>query len=98
MELIGRAITPPYRVRRFDALFFAAPAERLLHHDREEGDGELDEIAWFTLPEALALDLPNVTSFMLKELGHRLERPGRPPLYLRYMHKKHAVLPMGAPA
>ena len=98
LELIGRAITPPYRVRRFDALFFTASADRLLHPDRDAGDGELDEIAWFTLPEALALDLPNVTSFMLKELGHRLERHGRPPLYLRYMHKKHTVLPMKAPA
>ena len=96
LELIGRAITPPYRVRRFDALFFTAPAERLLHHDRGEGDGELDEIAWFTLPEALALDLPNVTSFMLKELAKRMEQAGRPPLYLRYMRRKHSVSEMGA--
>ena len=98
LELIGRAITPPYRVRRFDALFFTASADRLLARERDTGDGELDEIAWFTLPEALALDLPNVTSFMLKELGHRMERAGRPPLYLRYMHRKHTVLPMGAAA
>lgn len=94
LELIGRAITPPYRVRRFDALFFAAPADRLLHQDREQGDGELDEIAWFTLAEALALDLPNVTSFILKELAERMDHPGRPPLYLRHLRSRHTVTPL----
>ncbi|CAN5169151.1 NUDIX domain-containing protein [soil metagenome] len=91
LELVGRAITPPYRPKRFDALFFAADAVRLLHPERRGGDGELDEIAWFTLPAAFELDLPNVTQFILKELEERLTEPGRPPVYLRYLRRRHTV-------
>ncbi len=94
LALVGRAITPPYRPKRFDALFFSAPAERLLERERGCGDGELGEIAWFALDEALALDLPNVTRFILKELALRLDAPDRPPLYLRYRRSRHTVTPL----
>lgn len=96
LELVGRAITPPYRPKRFDALFFAADADRLADLNRTAGDGELGEIAWFTLPEAMQLDLPNVTRFVLKELAERLKSPGRPPLYLRYLRSRHTVTPLAA--
>ena len=47
--------------KRFDARFFMADAERLISLERQADCGELDEIAWFELEEALALDLPTVT-------------------------------------
>jgi 8-oxo-dGTP pyrophosphatase MutT (NUDIX family) len=48
--------------------------------DRIQGSGELDEIAWISIDDALGLDLPNITSFILKELRLRLDDPTRPAL------------------
>jgi hypothetical protein len=44
----------------------------------------LDEIAWFALPDALDLDLPSVTRFVLRELPLRLADPSRPAPSLRF--------------
>ena len=52
--------------KRYDARFFLADAARLISLERQPDCGELDEIAWFGLEEALALDLPTVTRFVLK--------------------------------
>ena len=82
LDFIARAVTPPYRPKRFDARFFAADAERLTAMDRIAGSGELDEIAWVSIDDALGLDLPNITSFILKELRLRLDDPSRPALSL----------------
>jgi 8-oxo-dGTP pyrophosphatase MutT (NUDIX family) len=80
LDFIARAVTPPYRPKRFDARFFTADAERLTAMDRIQGSGELDEIAWISIDDALGLDLPNITSFILKELRLRLDDPTRPAL------------------
>ncbi len=92
--LIGRAVTPPYRPRRFDARFFMAEAENVLINDRPACDGaELSDLQWVTLSDAMALDIPSVTRFMLGEIGERLERPervsGAP--FLRWTRKGHVV-------
>ena len=84
LDLIARAITPPYRPKRFDARFFTAEAERLQSLEPAGVSGELDEIAWVDLTEAMALDLPNVTRFVLQELKLRLEDSSRRPVSLRY--------------
>jgi 8-oxo-dGTP pyrophosphatase MutT (NUDIX family) len=85
LDFIARAITPPYRPKRFDARFFMADAEALLSLDRRPDCGELDEIAWVDMDEALALDLPNITRFVLQELALRLEDPSRPAPYMRFL-------------
>jgi 8-oxo-dGTP pyrophosphatase MutT (NUDIX family) len=85
LEFIARAITPPYRPKRFDARFFMAPAEALLSLERRPDCGELDEIAWVDLDEALALDLPNVTRFVVQELALRLDDPARPAPFVRFI-------------
>jgi hypothetical protein len=72
VNFIARAVTPPMVPKRFDARFFMADAERLVSLERQADCGELDEIAWFELEEALALDLPTVTEFVLKEIPLRL--------------------------
>ncbi len=84
LDLIARAITPPYRPKRFDARFFTAEAERLISLEPTAGSGELDEIAWVNLEEAMKLDLPAVTRFVLQELALRLEDDTRRPVSLRY--------------
>jgi 8-oxo-dGTP pyrophosphatase MutT (NUDIX family) len=84
LTFVARAITPPYRPKRFDARFFMAEASALLSLERAPDCGELDEIAWVDLPEALALDLPNITRFVLGDLAERLDDPGRPIPFMRF--------------
>lgn len=78
LTFVAQAITPPSRHKRFNARFFMADAERLISLDRQGDCGELDEIAWFDLEEALTLDLPSITRFVLRETPLRLADPGRP--------------------
>ena len=77
LKFVARAITPPYRPKRFDARFFMAEASDLLSQTRSEGSGELDEIDWIALEDTVKFDLPNVTRFVLKELEERLADPSR---------------------
>jgi 8-oxo-dGTP pyrophosphatase MutT (NUDIX family) len=83
LDYVARAITPPYRPRRFDARFFLADASALVSLERLPDCGELEEIAWFTLDEAMALDLPSITRFVVDEVGRRLTEPGRPVPFVR---------------
>ncbi len=77
LVFIGRAVTPPYRPKRFDARFFMAEAELALIDERPPVDGaELSDLHWVTLADAMKLDQPSVTRFMLGEIGERLEKPG----------------------
>ncbi len=82
LEFVARAITPPYRPKRFDARFFMAEAHALMSLDRSEGSGELDEVEWIALEDTVQFDLPNVTRFVLKEMEARLADPARPVLSL----------------
>ncbi|MDE1174534.1 MAG: NUDIX hydrolase [Parvibaculaceae bacterium] len=76
MEFIARAITPPYRSKRFDTRFFIADAE-LVQGDLQEtrGSGELLGLHWLTVDDAKGLDLPNITRVILDELDERLALP-----------------------
>jgi 8-oxo-dGTP pyrophosphatase MutT (NUDIX family) len=92
-EFVCRAITPPYRPRRFDARFFMAEADDVLLDDRAHfSGGELMHTRWFTFEDALALDLPNVTRFVLGEVQERLsgaEIEGPP--FLRWTRTGHRM-------
>ncbi len=72
LSFVARAITPPGRVRRFDARFFMADAAGLISLDPARVSGELEGIAWKTLPEVRALDLPTVTRWVIDEIEERL--------------------------
>lgn len=85
LQFVARAITPPYRPRRFDARFFMADAEHLVSLERQPDCGELDEIAWVDLDEALALDLPNITRFVVAEVAERLQGAERPAPFMRFL-------------
>jgi 8-oxo-dGTP pyrophosphatase MutT (NUDIX family) len=84
LDFIARAVTPPMVPKRFDARFFMAEAEHLMSLERQPDCGELDEIAWVDLDEALALDLPAVTRMVLREVPHRLKDPTRAVPYIRF--------------
>jgi 8-oxo-dGTP pyrophosphatase MutT (NUDIX family) len=91
LTFIGRAITPPFRPKRFDARFFMAEADTALIDARPPVDGaELSDLQWVTLADALDLDLPSVTRFMLGEIGERLHGGQRGPPFLRWTRTGHA--------
>ncbi len=93
LHLIARAITPPGRPRRFDARFFAADAQLIVH--KVDGvvhpEAELVELTWLPIAAARELDIPPVTKRVLTELearvaagfGHDLPVP-----FYRVLHKK----------
>jgi 8-oxo-dGTP pyrophosphatase MutT (NUDIX family) len=92
LEFVARAVTPPVSPKRFDARFFLADASRLISMERVADCGELDEIAWVELEEALRLDLPSVTRFVLKEIPLRLADPTRPAPSLRFMRGRQQLV------
>jgi 8-oxo-dGTP pyrophosphatase MutT (NUDIX family) len=79
LDYVARAVTPPYRDRRFDARFFMADATHIQGdvHDTSGASGELLEIHWVPLDEAQKLDLPTITHVVIDEVARRL-RQGDP--------------------
>ena len=75
LRYFARAITPPGRTRRFDARFFIADAAELGCNSSSciTGDGELKDLNWLTINEAIAADIPAITETILRELEMRLK-------------------------
>lgn len=95
LHFVARAITPPMRTRRFDARFFMADANEALLDDRPPVDGaEMEDLRWFTYDDALDLDLPTVTRFVLGEVAARLKEPNyaHRPAFLRWTRSGHALV------
>lgn len=88
LDMIARAITPPQLPKRFDARFLLANAESLISLERQPDCGELDEIAWVDIAEALALELPAITRFVIRDVAERLDNPDRPALFMRFVGMK----------
>ncbi|MCR9105652.1 MAG: NUDIX hydrolase [Gammaproteobacteria bacterium] len=92
LHYVARAITPPYRNRRFDARFFMVDAQHIQGdvHERPQGSGELLDLHWITLDKARYMQqLPHITRAVLTQVQQRLEQdcgpetPG-PFVYTRY--------------
>ena len=73
LDYIFRAVTPPGPPRRFNARFFMAFADDL--HGEIAGNGELHNIAWVPISEALELHIPRITSVVLGEIDRLLQDP-----------------------
>ena len=75
LQFVARAITPPRRPKRFDTRFFAVDRRDIV--DQVPGvvgpESELVELAWVSLQDAQALELPTITKAILEELQHRLD-------------------------
>ncbi len=91
LEFVARAITPPHRPRRFDARFFMADAHQVGAHAEPAASEELLHTKWFTLDEAMALDLPSITRFVLKEVRARLAGELLDPPFLRFARGGHQM-------
>ncbi|MEH6545294.1 MAG: NUDIX hydrolase [Sneathiella sp.] len=63
LDYIARAVTPPARKKRFNTRFFVADAETL--EGDLKGSGELLDLKWVTMREALDLDIPLITERVL---------------------------------
>ena len=91
LHLIARAITPPYRNRRFDARFFMIDAEHIQGevHERPQGSGELLDLHWVELSRAQHMDqLPHVTRLVLQELERRLREDAGPEVVGPFMYTR----------
>lgn len=75
VSFIGRAITPPDRVKRFDTRFFAVDRREIAHE--EPGaigpDAEFTELAWVSIAESRKLELAPITRMMIDEIDRRLQ-------------------------
>ena len=91
LHLIARAITPPYRSRRFDARFFMAEADLIQGdlHEGPKGSGELLQIHWVSLKDAHNLELPNITRMVLGEVERRLTADHAPEDTGPFVHFRH---------
>jgi 8-oxo-dGTP pyrophosphatase MutT (NUDIX family) len=75
LDFVARAITPPYRSRRFDTRFFIANAEHIQGDPlKVSGSGELQGLHWVSIKDAEGLDLPNITRTVLAEIEERLNQ------------------------
>lgn len=96
LRFVGRAITPPGRVRRFDTRFLAAFRKDVVVELPTGGPtGELEELVWLPIDDAKQADAPAITLTMLEELQRRLAddpelTPGGPAPVFR-MHRNRFV-------
>ncbi len=94
LDYFFRAITPPNRVRRFDARFFCANASAA--HGELGGDGELTNLAWFSLNEIRDLEMAGITRIALAEFRRVLADPpsyagDRPIPVSRFLHGRYHI-------
>lgn len=81
---ICRAITPPGRPRRFDARFFAAPAE--VATGALTPSAELDKLSWVTRADTEGLPLPGITQHVIASLEGWLAAGGDPAQKVPFHH------------
>jgi len=94
LDYFFRAITPPNRVRRFDARFFFADASAAL--GTLGGDGELQNLAWFSLDEIRDLEMAGITRIALAEFRRVLadttsRDPDRPIPVSRFLRGRYHI-------
>ncbi len=94
LDYVARAVTPPFRPRRFNARFFMAEGEALA--GSITGDGELINIRWVAVTDARRLEIPLITRVILGHIEDILSYPpqrtaDRPvPLY-RMLHGRRII-------
>ena len=87
LQFVFRALTPPGRLRRFDARFFLVDATHI-QGDLDDFDAACDELShlqWIKLTDARNFDLPFITEVVLAEVEARV-RDENPPESVPYFH------------
>lgn len=75
LEYIHRAITPPFRPIRFNARFFLANGDDV--RGDIQGSGELLDLRWIPVDEALELPTPGIQEVVLKQIAAQADDIGR---------------------
>jgi 8-oxo-dGTP pyrophosphatase MutT (NUDIX family) len=75
LTFVARAITPPKRPKRFDTRFFLADRQSIGAEISGivTADTELVSLDWLNFEDALAVELPNITKVVLKDIAERLK-------------------------
>lgn len=92
LRLIARAITPTNSPIRFHARFFHADAD--VAEGELGGDGELADLAFRPLPEALALPIMDVTEAVLTAVRDHDGAPPPAPFLFCYRYGRPAPRPL----
>lgn len=78
IAFIMRAITPTGMTRRFDTRFFLIKISDNLYTEKlnnfSNASGELSDLKWIGLDEALALDIPAITRNVIRLVSSRLNQ------------------------
>ena len=93
-DYLSRAVTPPSSPVRFDARFFVVDAAAV--SGTLAGSGELEDLRYFAVAEAMALDLAVVTNGVLGKLlewlamapEQRAARTRTPAMFSRVWHEE----------
>lgn len=72
---LARAVTPPGFPRRFDTWFYVADWDSK-RSPTGTPDGELLDLAWFTLAEVTLLDLPHITRLIVDDVATAIATTG----------------------
>lgn len=86
LDFLGRAITPAVSPIRFHARFFQADASHAT--GRLAGSGELLDLAWYPLGEAVNLPAIDVTKFILSLIERQGLSAAPSPPFFRYRRNK----------
>lgn len=78
IHVFGRAITPPFRDKRFDTWFFVTELDACHTHQTAKPSAELVDIGWYTLQDAKALKIHRATAMMLEQLEIYLDYDNPP--------------------
>lgn len=78
LEYIARAITPSHNPIRFDARFLMADAKHA--KGTLAGSGELVDLRWVTVDQALSMQVVDVTEFVLQEVRDILAEQSSKPV------------------
>lgn len=89
VDYIGRAITPSLNPIRYHARFLRARAENA--KGRLQGNGELLDLRWYTIDEALGLDIIDVTEAVLEQLRARLMGQQERDLFVHYRGMRQII-------
>lgn len=91
ISFVARATTPPRRPKRFDTRFFVMDFSALA--GKVEGvtgpDSELVELVWVSFAEAVELDLPTITTVIIREVEARIAAGFGPQLPAPYFWEKN---------
>ena len=94
LRVIGRAVTPPGRVRRYDTRFLSAWRSDVAVELSDGGPtDELEELVWLPIAEAIEADVPGITKTILGDLERRLAddpalAPGGPAPFYRMIRNR----------